>query len=154
MQAKILTILASKERKKIEKIIKKNYEVDFDLSNYSVLIGPEDKIWIASREILNADIEKLDVNSIGMNLGKLKKNEKSRLTIEGSQLIGKEAKRNLIELNEEEAKKFMSGSSLQIVPSDCDMHNFVIIKSGKNILGSGLLTEKGIKNLLPRSRRV
>jgi len=154
MQAKILTILASKERKKIEKIIKKNYEVDFDLSNYSVLIGPEDKIWIASREILNADIEKLDVNSIGMNLGKLKKNEKIRLTIEGSQLIGKEAKKNFVELNEDETKKFMSGSSLQIAPSNCDMHNFVIIKSGKNILGSSLLTEKGIKNLLPISRRV
>ena len=153
MQNGSMTILNNSEIKRIENLIKKNYGCDFHLREYAVMIGPEEKIWGANRDIRNIDFEKLDVNSIGMNFGKLK-SDKVHLTIEGSQLVGKEATKNVVELNDEDMKKFVSGSTIEISPINCEMNNFVILKSGRNILGSSLLTENGLKNLLPKSRRI
>lgn len=155
MQVKKMKILDRKEVKEIEEIIEKNYGVKKDLRRFLVLKTFEEKIWLATGDLLNLDLEKLQINSVGMNFGKLKRNEKINLTIEGSQMVGPEAKKNVVVLDKENAKKFMQGSDVKPVEAtNCEYHNFVIVKSGDDILGSSLLTEKGIENFLPKSRRL
>lgn len=155
MQTKKIKILKENEIERIEKIIEKNYGTALNLKNFLVLETSENKIWIASKDILNLNLEKLNINSIGLYIGKLKRNDKIHLSLEGSQLVGKNATKNVVILDEEHTKKFMQGSDIKPTKEiNCEYHNFVIVKFGEEILGSSLLTEEKLKNLIPKSRRI
>ena len=156
MQTRALDLLEEQHVKKIEEIIQKNYGTEIDLQKFSVFkTSTDEKIWIASNNIFEVDLSKLVVNSIGLYFGKLKRNDKINLSTEGSQLVGKTATKNVVYLDKENSIKFLQGMSVKpgkIVNSE--QHNFVIIRTEEEILGSSLLTEEGIKNLLPKSRRI
>lgn len=153
MQTKILRILDSGEIKEIERIIEKNYGTKLDLKKFGVFKTKDEKIWIGSRKIFELQLAKMTVNLIGLYIGKLKRNEKMHLSTEGSQLIGKTATKNVVVLSE--AEKFLSGSNIKPDKEiNCDYHNFVIVRTEKEILGCSLLIEEGIKNLVPKSRRI
>jgi NOL1/NOP2/fmu family ribosome biogenesis protein len=155
MQIKKMKVLGKDEVEAVENIVEKNYGARIDLKQFLVLKTFEEKIWLATKELVSLDLSKLPVNSVGMNFGKLKRNDKINLTIEGSQIVGVKATKNVVLLNEENAVKFMQGSDVKPQQEiNCDYHNFAIVKSGEDILGSSLLTEEGIKNQLPKSRRI
>ena len=154
MQTNKLEILKREQLTEIEGILEKNYGVEFSLKNFLVLKSErEEKIWLASKEIDTLDLRNLPVNSVGMNFGKIKRNDKINLTVEGSQLVGKAATKNIAIINDKE--KFLSGSDVE--PGkliSCDLNNFVIVKHSGEVLGSGILRENTIENLLPISRRI
>lgn len=155
MQIKEIDFLKNEEIKQVEKIVEKNYGTKIDLKQFLVFKSFEEKIWIASKDILKINLEKLRINSIGLYFGKLKRNEKIHLSLEGSQIVGKNANRNIVILDELSTKKFLQG--LGVKPQkemNCEYHNFVIVKFGDEILGSSLLTEEKLKNLIPKSRRI
>lgn len=155
MQAKKMSFLTTEEVEEIERIVEKNYGAKISLKEFAVARGKDEKIWIASKEIFTFDLSKLQVNSLGLNFGKLKRNDKIHLTIEGSQIVGKDATKNLALLDEKNAVKFMQG--LDVKPKkeiNCEYHNFVIVKYKEKILGSSILTEQGLKNMIPKSRRI
>ena len=155
MQINKMKILERKEIEKIEDIVERNYGTKINLRQFLVLETFEEKIWLTAKDLLSINLSKLPVNCVGMNFGKLKRNGKINLTIEGSQMVGVEATKNLVLLNEDNAKKFMQGSDVKPDKEiNCEYHNFSIIKSGEDILASSLLTEEGIENQLPRSRRI
>jgi NOL1/NOP2/fmu family ribosome biogenesis protein len=155
MQVKKMKILGKKEIESIERTVEKNYGAEIDLKQFLVLETFEEKIWLVTKYLLNLDFNRLQINSVGMNFGKLKRNDKINLTVEGSQIVGPKATKNTCILNEENAKKFMQGSDVKPDGDiNCEYHNFSIIKFGEDILGSSLLNEEGIKNLLPKSRRI
>ncbi len=155
MQTKEMIFLPRDKVKEIERIIEKNYGAKFSLKEFAVAKGKEEKIWIATKEIFNLELSKLNVNSFGLNFGKLKRNEKIHLTIEGSQIVGKLATKNLVILDEENAIKFMQGMDVKTKEKiNCEYHNFTIVKCKEKILGSSLFTEQGLKNLIPKSRRI
>ena len=155
MQAEGLKILKENEIRHLERIIEKNYGSGINLSKFLVFeSGIDKKIWIASKTVSRIDLNKINVSLVGMYFGKIKRNDKIHLSIEGSQIVGKNATKNIIDVDVNDAEKFLSGESLEIDKKEnCDYDNFVILKSGNDILGSSLLTEKGIKNLIPKSRR-
>jgi len=156
MQAKEMKILNRRGIEEIERIVERNYGAKLNLDCYVVLIvGVEKKIWLASREILKIELEKLSINSIGFYFGKLKRNDKIHLSTEGSQIVGRFAKKNIVELGEESAENFMKGMDVKNMSRiDCEPHNFVLVRSGKDFLGCSLLTENELQNLLPKSRRI
>lgn len=155
MQAKTMKVMDKGEAEKLERIIEDNYGARIGLKEFFLLESFEDKIWLASKEISSFDTSRLTVNSIGLNFGKIKRNGKINLTIEGAQIVGKVANKNLVLLGPEEARRFMQGSDVKPEEKiNCEPHNFCIVKSGEDVLGSGLMTEEGIKNLLPKSRRI
>lgn len=150
-----MKILNRKEIEQLENIIEKNYGTKLNLKKYSVLMtGTEQKIWLSSAKNFYFP-PSLKINSVGMNFGKLKRSDKIHLTVEGSQIVGEDASKNVVELDKQQAEKFMRGMDVEVENKiDCEYHNFVIVKSGKDILGSGLLTEKRLENSLPKSRRI
>jgi len=153
-----LQILDKKEVKKLQEIIDKNYKSDFELKDFGVMLGSEERVWLAARDIFSLDFDftKLPVNSIGMNFGKLKRNGKMRLTIEGSQLVGKNAERNVAVIADEHAENFLRGEDVAVSQAvDCEEHNFVIVKTESEVIVGGALFGEGkLKNLLPKSRRI
>ena len=153
-----LQILDRREVQKLQEILDKNYKSGFELKGFGVMLGSEERIWLAGRDVFTAgfDFAKLPVNSIGMNFGKLKRNDKLRLTIEGSQIVGKTAERNFALIADERAESFMHGQDVDVLQAvECEEHTFVIVKTENGtILGSALFAEGKLKNLLPKSRRI
>ena len=150
----IKKILNSKESKEIENMLEKNYGSKFRLRDYIVLITADDKVWVCSRGLVKIDVKNLRrVNAIGMYFGKLKRNEKIQLSIEGSMIVGKTAKKNVCSI--EDIESWIKGKDVFTECKNCEKDNFVIVKHEKDFLGSGILREdERIENILPKSRRM
>jgi len=141
--------------KQIEGILEKNYSSEFDLNEYTVFKINGDEIWLASKEFTNLDLNKLKINSIGLYFGRLKVEEKIALSIEGCQLIGRTAKRNIVEIDDENTVRFMEGFDVKIKEkTDCEDDNFVLIKYKNDFVGTGILRQNTVENILPKSRRL
>ncbi|MFH8080339.1 MAG: hypothetical protein QXO84_00445 [Candidatus Aenigmatarchaeota archaeon] len=150
----IKKILSSKEIKEIENIIRKNYDSSFKLRDYFVFLTADDKLWICSLDLKKIELKKLKrINAIGLYFGKLKRNEKIQLSIEGSMLVGKTAKKNVAIV--EKIEEYMEGKNVSCNCLNCEKDNFVIVKNCEDFFGTGVLRENCIlENILPKSRRL
>jgi len=145
-----LRILNSKEKKYITQLIKKQFDCDYSFSDYELFMNQKNKLFILSKMIAYANLDDLRINSLGLYFGEINRNE-LRLSIEGAQLIGKIAKKNILELNDEQAKSWMSGKDLEI---NTQLNGFVIIKNKDDFLGCGRIINKRLLNYVPKERRV
>ncbi len=84
----------------------------------------------------------------GIYFGTLEKNG-IRLSIEGSFIVGKLAKKNVIELDDENAKRWMGGQDLEL-----PVKGYVILKWKNFFLGCGKGNGKIVKNYVPKERRI
>ena len=143
-----------KEVEKIEKIIEKNYGVKIKFKDI-LLKTSKDKIWIVSKDFKKNFFKNLKVNSIGLYFGRLKRNEKIKLSLEGAQLVGKKATKNLVEIDENELISFLQGFNVKkFKEKNAELNNFVVVKFKEDIVGIGILRSGYIENLLPKSRRI
>ncbi|KAF0138537.1 MAG: hypothetical protein FD122_3773, partial [Stygiobacter sp.] len=108
------------------------------------------RIFILTKHDSNSSIEKLNINTVGLYFANQGDNS-LRLTIEGTQLIGPLATKNVIEIRKEEVQPWMRGESLNKTIQETE---FVIIKYGKDYLGSGRKSNDTIANFIPKSRRI
>ena len=144
-----LKILNKKEIKKILEIIKNQWGCDVNL-DYAFLMNKENKIYIVNKEISKVDFSKLRINSVGLYFATMQGNE-LRLSIEGSQIIGPKAKKNILELDEKETKEWLKGIDLE---KETKEKGFVIIKHDDDFLGCGKAVEKKVLNYVPKARRI
>ena len=72
-----------------------------------------------------------------------------RLSIEGSYIVGKVAKKGILEVNEEKAIEWMKGKDI-----DGDVIGYVILKWGNYYLGCGKGNGNRIRNFIPKNRRI
>ena len=86
---------------------------------------------------------------MGMYFGHVKNNE-LRLSIEGSQLLHKSAKKNVLELDDENAKKWMDGQDIDMETSK---NGFQIIANNGSALGCGKISKEKLLNFVPKERR-
>ncbi len=84
----------------------------------------------------------------GLYFGTIEK-DGFRLSIEGAQLIARYAKKNIVEVNEKEARDFMKGFSIKR-----NIRGYVIIKYRNLILGCGKGNGKEVKSFIPKDRRI
>ena len=77
--------------------------------------------------------------------------DKIRLSIEGSQILGAQIKKNIFELDEKQMEEWMMGQDLPIKTGKRD---FLVIKYQDNFLGCGKASEEKIGNFIPKSRRL
>lgn len=146
---KRLKILNSKEIKNIKRIIKKQWDADI-IPDYVFLMDDKGKIFITNREIGRIDFSKLNINNVGLYFGELRFNE-LRLSIEGSQIVGPSAKKNIIEIDNKQTQEWMQGNDIRVENKNLD--GFIIIKHNNDFLGSGKHKEGKILNYVPKERR-
>jgi len=144
-----LKILNKKEIKNIFSIIKKQFGVDVDL-DYVFLISNKNKIYIVNKEAFKIELDKLRISSLGLYFGELR-DDSLRLSMEGSQLLGPEAKENVIGLDDKQAREWLRGFDLDL---DSKEKGFVIIKHKNDFLGCGKAVQNKILNYVPKTRRV
>ena len=145
-----LKILNSKEIKEIFEMAEKQWGAKLKL-DYGYLKNNKNRVFIISKDISQIDISKLRLNSVGMYFCEFD-NVGIRLSIEGSQIIGLKAEKNLVELDEEETRKWFKGEDLEKDCKDCS--GFVILKHNKDFLGTGKYSNGKILNYVAKTRRV
>ena len=82
-------------------------ELDIDYSFFQ----NKDKIYLISKEFRNLNTKDLRINNIGLYFLDIEKG--LRLSIEGSQIIGKKATKNIHELNDQEIREWLRGYDLE-----------------------------------------
>lgn len=144
-----LKILNRKEIRNVLDIIKKQWNAEVKLE-YCFLINNKNRLFIVNKDIDKVDFSKIRVNNLGLYFGELRNNT-LRLSIGGSQIIGKYAKRNVLELNKEELNSWVKGEDI-IIKSE--LKGFVLIKNKNDFYGTGKVVENKLLNFVPKSRRL
>ena len=144
-----IKILNKKEIKKILESIEEQWDAEVNL-DYAFLKTEKDKIYLVNKDISKIELGKLRINSIGLYFAEIRNGE-IRLSIEGSQLIGKKAEKNVLKLNEKEMKEWMKGSDLE---KEGNFSGFLIIKHKDDFLGCGKCANGKILNYIGKARRI
>ena len=143
-----LQILNKKQIKGILSLLEKQFSFKNNL-DYVFLQNKEGKTFIVNKEIENLSLNKLRINSIGMYFGKLEK-DGIRLSMEGSQMIGKKANKNVVKINKKQVEEWLSGQDIKAE----GFSGFVLIKHKNDFLGCGKAKGNKILNFVPKARRI
>lgn len=118
--------------------------------DYQFLSNDSGKIWIVNKDVAEIDLESVRLNSIGLYFGELVRGE-LRLSIEGSQIIGPCASKNVIGLDSGQANSWLMGEDVSI---DTEGQGFMIVRSGNDYMGTGKTKDGRLLNYVPKIRRL
>lgn len=145
-----LKILNNREIKEIYGVIEKQWGAKIKL-DYGFLRNNKNRIFIINKDISKIDTSKLRLNSVGMYFCEDDRTG-IRLSIEGSQIVGPKAAKNIIELDDGETRKWFRGEDLEKECRDCK--GFVILKNKNDFFGSGKYSNGRILNYVSKTRRI
>lgn len=148
----MIEILKKSERKKILKILEERFGFE-DLRDFYLLKMGKNRVRIIHKDFDKVNLEGMRVRFLGLEFCILTKKEEVRLTIEGSQIIGRKAKKNVLLVNEEAAKEWMNGKTPVIKGKNVE-EGFVIVKWKDDILGCGRYAKNKLWSFVPKWRRV
>jgi len=144
--------LKGAERKEIEKAI----EIEFGIKKIpgEVIMSGSEKLFLFSGDLSEEDVSKISelvpVERIGVYFAKVIAGE-VRLSIEGSQILKYQIKKNIFELDEKQAESWMMGDELNVASG---MKGFVVMKYRDNFMGCGKASLEKISNFIPKTRRL
>ena len=144
------SFMPSRELKVFFKLIENQYGKAPELFKKLAFIRGKEKIYAITRDVEMIDLKKIHINSIGLYIAEVK-NDQLRLSIEGAQLIGPNATKNVCELSTEQLKKWFQGQDIE---AEGNYEGFVILKHGNDYIGSGKYKEGTILNFVPKARRL
>lgn len=143
-------ILNTREVKKILNWLKEHYGIKELKIDKAFLKSTKDKIYLISKKISELETKNLRINLIGMYFAK--EDQKGiRLSIEGSQIVGPKAKKNIAEMSKEQIQRWIRGEDIDFKGN---LEGFVIIKNENDFYGTGVYKEGKILNYIPKERRI
>jgi len=158
MKIRNAEILNSKKIKNIMKLLQEQwgYEEKLDFG----FLQKENDVFLVSRDIDKIDLGQLHVNSLGLYFAELRNNE-LRLSIEGSQIIAKKAKKNVISLSDDQLQQWLTGQDIELddasigdVSSNYESNCFALIRHNDDFFGCGRVKQGILLNFVPKSRRL
>ncbi|MBW2971853.1 hypothetical protein KY359_02345, partial [Candidatus Woesearchaeota archaeon] len=115
------------------------------------LMSSKDRLYLADKDMEKVDFRNLRVDKIGLYVATV--NDKGvRLSIEGSQILGPYAEKNVVDINDDDLAAWLRGEDLARKPEGCE--GFIILRNMDDFVGCGKVTEKGILNFVPKTRRI
>lgn len=151
-EEKQIKIIEGKEKQKILEIL--NNEFGIEKLNGKLIVSGKEKIFFYTGNLTNEQLRELEkfipIERVGVYLAKNEEG-KIRLSIEGSQILKNEIKKNIVELNKNEMEIWMMGHELL---KKTDFREFVILKYKEDFLGTGKASAEKINNFIPKSRRL
>jgi len=140
------------EKKKIEKKLNEQFGIE-NIEGSLIRIG-EEKLFLFQGDFNEKKLKLLEeqaqLERVGIYFGKIQGNE-IRLSIEGSQILKKQIKKNIFELTWGQTEQWMMGRELDI---QTGKRGFLVIKYGGDFLGCGKASENKIGNFIPKTRRL
>lgn len=141
--------LKSKEVKEVHKLLNEQFGYENKLEYYFYKTE-KDRVYIVNREVSDV-LDEIKINSLGLYFATITKDNKLRLTVEGSQIVGPEATKNVIEIDEDKMFQWFKGEDLIMQGTEGE---FVILKFEKDYLGCGKVRDGNILSFLPKTRRL
>jgi NOL1/NOP2/fmu family ribosome biogenesis protein len=145
-----LTVLNSREKKEINERIFAQWGCELDKS-LVWLLSNRDKLYVAHPCIGNIDFKLIRVDKAGLYVATVDA-KGVRLSIEGSQILGQHAKKNVVDITDEELDAWFRGEDIERPVKGSS--GPVILRRGTDFVGCGKVTEKGILNFVPKARRI
>jgi NOL1/NOP2/fmu family ribosome biogenesis protein len=107
-----------------------------------------------SKNELIALLRGIEVDNVGLYFAS--KEEGIRISLDAVHLLSKQIKHNILEISDEQAKKWFYGSTLEVSETEKagTKEGFIILKNGEDFIGIGKLTKNKILNFLPKERRI
>jgi NOL1/NOP2/fmu family ribosome biogenesis protein len=143
--------LDSREKKEIVRQLSEIYGIE-ELGYMLLQIGKE-KIRAFSGTLTREEMSKIareaNIEIIGIYLCKIE-NDGLRLSHDSISILQNKITKNIIEINDEQAKEWMKGNDLAIQAQK----SYVTIKNRGLIIGCGKSTGERIMNFIPKERRV
>jgi len=147
-----LKILSKREKAEVGKKLNEQFGVD-SIPGMIVMRG-EERLFLFSGDLPENEIRELEalvpIERIGIYLAKIVGGE-IRLSIEGSQILKGQIKKDIFELDESQAEEWMKGRELLIKTGK---RGFLAMKHGEDFLGTGKASEEKIGNFIPKNRRL
>ncbi|MEM3091476.1 MAG: hypothetical protein QXX55_01110 [Candidatus Pacearchaeota archaeon] len=147
-----IKILSKSEKNKILKKLEEQFGIK-EINGKVIMLGKE-RLFLFTGDLDEKQIkifeDSAQIEKIGIYFAKIIKDE-IKLSIEGTQIFASQINKNIIEVNEQQAKEWMSGADLYI---KTEKLGFVIIKYGDDFLGCGRASENKIGNFVPKARRL
>ena len=121
------------------------------IAGVRLILSGKRRIRAVSEELLEKIINK-NLLSAGVYFATLMP-DGIRLSVEGSQMVGEKAEKNVVEIDGMLAEKWLKGESIPIPP---DFEGYVIVKdkSMNDFLGCGLAKKGTLINFFPKARRL
>ncbi|MBT7903277.1 hypothetical protein HN587_05420 [Candidatus Woesearchaeota archaeon] len=128
----------------------------------ALIINSKNKLFLISRgfDVLSDEMSFFRLEKMGLYFATLDRNE-IRLSMEGSQIIGSIATKNILELSEAQVKEWILGFDLSFDDLSEDAisnySGYVIVKYKTDFLCVGKFSNKDKKsflNFVPKSRRI
>ena len=143
--------LSNREKKLLFKKIEEQFGIKDLKLDYLFFKNNEGKIFIVNKEFRDLNTEYLNVNSIGLYFCRVDK--ELRLSIDGSQIIGPWANKNILEVDEKTADLWLKGNDIENIKEKLD-ETFIILKNKNDFIGCGKFKDGKILNYVARERRI
>ncbi len=139
-------------RSKIIKEMNQRFGIDKKYFKEFSFIKRSNKIWIVSKDVLEKNLTKLKIETVGILFGRyFKKQAKFKPTTNALQIFGKHATKNIVSLSKNEGKRYINGYDIE---KELNIENgYVIVKYKRSVLGCGLYKDGFLKNQIPKSKR-
>lgn len=142
--------LNSKERKEILGRIKESWGAEPG-DELVFLMNSQNRIFVVSRDVEKIDLSQIRVNNMGLYFGEITERDELRLSIEGSSIVGRAAKTNIVELDDGQSRRWFAGEDIEI---EDERNGFMIVKFKADFLGCGKLARGKLYNFVPKARRI
>ena len=143
-------IFNSREKKKLLEELEERYGIKELKLDCVFLQNKKGRIYITNRDIEKIPLEIIRINSLGLYFANQDRTG-LRLSVEGSQLLGEQATKNILELNQEQTNQWFSG---QDIKTESNLQGFVLIKHNQDFIGCGNLAHNTLHNYLGKERRI
>jgi NOL1/NOP2/fmu family ribosome biogenesis protein len=147
-----LKILNKNEKQELLNKLRKQFGIE-EIPGIILKRG-EERLFLFQGSFNIGQIKELEravpIERVGIYFGKIQRNE-IRLSIEGVHLLKNQIKKNIFELNKEQAEQWMMGQELNIETGKKD---FLILKYKEDFLGCGKASAEKISNYIPKNRRL
>ncbi len=151
MKIKNFEVMNSKSIKEITKLLQQQWGYGDKLE--CGFLQKENDIFLITKDVDRIGLNSLNVNSLGLYFAELR-HEQLRLSIEGSQIVGKKATKNVVELDDNQLKQWLAGEEIELTESSCENNSYVIIKHGSDFFSCGRIKDGKLLNFVPKSRRL
>ena len=146
-----LKILNTREKKEVFEELKSNYGFSGRLEGV-VFLSQNNEIFLLTGgfDVIEQGMEReLRIDKAGLYIGRIKPDGVA-LSIEGSQLIGPKASKNIIEINDEQLEPWVTGNVLEGFTGE----GYHIVKHKNDFLGCAKIKQGVVKNLMEKNRRI
>ena len=144
---RFLTVLNRKDKKNLLKELRNEFGIqridgDFVRNN-------QGRVYLVSPHIREVHWDKLRIDRAGIYIGKWL-SDGFRPSMEGSQVIGQQATKHVIELNYQGVMNWLKGRNIE---TEDKSDGFYIVKYNEDFLGGGKLKNNTLLNGVSKSRK-